>query len=612
MAEFIKVSIKEGRFVIHGGEPRGRDSVQAAILRWPGWSRSPAPAELGGRQVSVYSAPSSPVSAACLANTAMAVHWEDDAQRAVEKHLEDLRLVRAALDSPKPTNAGALLRTGERTPMRHQVQALEAMQRFSGRWLLADDMGLGKSSSALWAANELATDRILVVCPASVKFNWQKEVRKTLGWPCYVIDGTPKQRANIFADAIATRGADKQLVVVINYDLLITLNDLHTGMLAGLVHGQALICDESHYLKSRKSQRTKFVMEFFAPAKGGARVRLLLAGTPIRNLVDDLWSQVQICRPGTWNGYWDFAKRHLVMRPMDFGGKRKVQNHIVGTKDIKGLNAVMNTLQIRRKKEDVLNLPPKIHTYPELTLTGDLLTVYKAMKQLAVLALEELADADTIWSPQARGAVLQALRCEQIAQGFCGGVPEPLVEKLGKILSRRAKPIPGRPREIIFPDAPKLVWLMEAIETVWGQDGKVVVFSRFNAPLHWLYEHYSGKHKRVGFLHGAITSKQKGNVVEAFQDGKFDLLLCQIKMAEGWNAHIAQDALFLGRDWAPAINHQAEDRLHRIGQKGTVNIQIPIVRNTIERMIHNKLAAKDADAAQALKTVTIKELREAL
>ena len=113
-------------------------------------------------------------------------------------------------------------------------------------------------------------------------------------------------------------------------------------------------------------------------------------------------------------------------------------------------------------------------------------------------------------------------------------------------------------------------------------------------------------------LHGALSSKDKHEVVEDFQDGKFDLLLCQIKMAEGFNSHISQDALFLGRDWSPAVNHQAEDRLHRIGQRGTVNVQIPIVRNTIERRIHKDLMAKDADAEQALKHMTIKELKEAL
>jgi len=89
-------------------------------------------------------------------------------------------------------------------------------------------------------------------------------------------------------------------------------------------------------------------------------------------------------------------------------------------------------------------------------------------------------------------------------------------------------------------------------------------------------------------------------------------MFCQVKMAEGFNLHMSQDCIFLGRDWSPAINKQAEGRFHRIGQKGTVNIQIPLVRSTIEVAIHKRLMAKDADAEQALRTVTIAELKEAL
>ena len=594
------------RFRIHGGEARGRDATQAAILKWPGWSRAPAVASLGGRRVSVYSAPFGPVAALSLASSTLALGWEPGAKELVEGILENLRQARKCLEAQVTQAKG----TGERQPLPHQAQAVQAIRWMDGRVILADDMGLGKTSTALWAVRDRGADRAVVICPASVKFNWAREIKASLGWPTVVIDGTPKRRATLFSEAQHMRETGK-LVVVINYDLLIGLNDLHAGMLAGWCSDQALICDESHYLKSRKAKRTIFVMELLAPAAGGARTRLLLTGTPVRNMIDDLWAQIQIIRPGTWSSYWDFAKRHLETRQIDFGHRRPVEK-IVGTKDIKGLNAVVNTLQIRRKKGEVMNLPPKVHTYPELELEGDHLRIYKAMKHLAVLALDELEDDDTIWSPQARSAVLAMLRCEQIAQGFCGGVPEILVAKLAKILSKKAKPIPGRPLEIIFPDSPKLVWLMETIESLFGQDNRAVVFSRFNAPLHWLYAHYVGLGKRVGFLHGAITSKAKHQVVEDFQDSKFDLLLAQVKMGEGWNAHIAQDVIFYGRDWSPAINVQAEDRLHRIGQKGTVNVQIPIVRNTVERMIHKKLMAKESDATQALKTVTIKELKEAL
>jgi SNF2 family DNA or RNA helicase len=245
-------------------------------------------------------------------------------------------------------------------------------------------------------------------------------------------------------------------------------------------------------------------------------------------------------------------------------------------------------------------------------LEGDHKKVYKAMKDLAIIQLNELEDGLSIFSPQARSGVEAALRCEQIAMGFVGGVPEPLVERLSKILSKHAEAIPGRPREVIFPGSAKMIWVQENLDTLFKTGKRPVVYSRFNAPLHWLYAHHVGQGKLVGFLHGGISSKDKGQIVADFQDSKFDLLLCQVLIAEGWNAHNSQDCIFLGRDWSPAVNFQAEDRLHRIGQKGTVNIQIPIVRGTIEVAIHKRLMAKDADAQQALRTVTIAQLKEAL
>jgi SNF2 family DNA or RNA helicase len=104
-------------------------------------------------------------------------------------------------------------------------------------------------------------------------------------------------------------------------------------------------------------------------------------------------------------------------------------------------------------------------------------------------------------------------------------------------------------------------------------------------------------------LIGGITAQAKTEQIDGFRDKAFDVMLCQVKIAEGFNLTRSQDVIFYGRDWSPAINAQAEDRCHRMGQTGTVQYQIPVVTNTIERLIHNRLATKDADAQQALRTL---------
>ncbi len=612
MPESIVVGINEdkSRFLAYGGSPLAKDEVYAAVTSWPGWQRTIGAKQIGGRRTAIYAAPVWPSTALSLANTTLRVEWLEGAQALVERQLEDLRWARRKLkedrSEPDPNWPG------ERQPMKHQRQAVSAMPYIRNRVLLADDMGLGKTSASLWAAKYAqGISRILVICPASVKFNWEREVQVTLGWPTYVIDGTPKQRANMFTDLIWAVNQGDPLVVVINYDLLIGLNTHQAYALCACVADQALICDESHYLKSRKSQRTKFVMKHLAPPAGGAKVRILCSGTPVRNLVDDLWTQIQILRPGTWTSFWDFCKRHVVFSTMKFGNQK--QGKPIASKNVEDLNAIVNTLQIRRESHNTLYLPPKIHTYPELELTGDHKAIYQAMKKLAVLEIEALglSPKASIFSVQARSAVLAMLRCEQIAQGFCGGIPETIVEQLGKVLGANAKPIPGRPREVIFPTSPKMIWLTETIEGLVLRKKRVVVFSRFNAPMFWLRKHLEG-HTSCAVLHGGFTSKEKDEMVKSFQDDCYDVLFVQVRVAEGFNLHNSQDCIFLGRDWSPAMNKQAEGRLHRKGQIGTVNVQVPIVRKTVEAYIHKRLMSKEADSEQALKNVTIKDLLEML
>lgn len=597
----------------------------------PGWRRLPN---------GTYYAPAWVSSVLLLTPGARsALHWLPKAAAQRDRLLRELQAARHVLAGGTlplmPTEGW----TTARRPLRHQLQAILALRSMGWRALLADDMGLGKTASALWAIQDAGASHLLVICPVSVKYNWRNEIETNLGesWASVVIDGGAKRRAQQFVDA-QTYSLAKNTAIIINYDLLRHLPELHLNMLRGFARGNAVVADESHYLKSRDAERTKLVLDIAANA---AQV-LALTGTPIRNLADDLFTQVELVRPGTWTSYRDFAKRHLVIQTVRFG-KRDVQKP-VGTKNLDELNAMMNTLQIKRAKTDVLDLPPKVYTHPEIQLEGDQLKLYKAMREFARLELAKLTvpppcvscggtgnwedaiapcsscggsgkatapNAVTVFDPRAKSAVEQALRCEQIAQGFIGGIPEPLMARMGDSL-KHAEKIEGRPNELVFPHAPKLVWLLETIESVLRQGGAPIVFSRFNAPMIWLNQRLRRDGVRSLVMHGDLSAVDKAGCVTAFQEKACDVLIVQVKIAEGWNATRCQDVLFLGRDWSPAINAQAEDRAHRMGQRGTVNVQIPIVRNTIEMMIHRRLSAKDADAQQALRSLTIEELMEAL
>jgi SNF2 family DNA or RNA helicase len=199
------------------------------------------------------------------------------------------------------------------------------------------------------------------------------------------------------------------------------------------------------------------------------------------------------------------------------------------------------------------------------------------------------------------------MRLEQLAQGVMGGIPEPVMQRVSGLLTKRGQKIEGRPAEIMLPNHPKIVWILETLKTLLQTGQRPTIFCRFNGPLFWLHQHPD---LETIALHGGVRDKH--GAVKDFQDGKADIMLVQVKMAEGFNLTRSQDAIFLGRDWSPAQNRQAEDRLHRIGQRGTVNIQIPILRGTVDMLLHDRLVLKEDSARTVLANLTVGELKELL
>jgi SWI/SNF-related matrix-associated actin-dependent regulator 1 of chromatin subfamily A len=487
-----------------------------------------------------------------------------------------------------------------RQAMPHQIQALNALNYLEHRAILADDMGLGKTSTALWAFENSGAERLLVVCPASVKFNWEDEVNITLGedpWlRTMVIHGSRPTRANQLS-----RLGPNICIAIINYDLLSYLEPTQRTRLQVWIEGGFLILDESHYIKDRNAARSRHARTF------KPKQCLLLSGTPVRNTVVDLYNQVEAVAPKTWNSFRDFQRRYCVFRPLTINQGRRTIQQFAGVQNEKELNAVMHTVQIRRKKEDVLNLPEKTHTFPKLTLDDSTRRIYRAMKDWGLVQLEELDPDLNIFNPRAGSAIEVFMRLEQIAQGCIGGIPDPVMSQIATWIGKNGSKIEGRGNEIMLPKSAKVLWLLETIKTLIQTDHRPVIFCRFNATLFWLHQNLEWDSLA---LHGQV--KDKHGVIKDFQEGKAPILLCQVKMAEGFNLTRSQDCIFLGRDWSPAQNRQAEDRLHRIGQRGTVNIQVPVVRGTIDMVLHDRLQTKEDSARVVLAKLTVGELKELL
>lgn len=633
----VQVGVSEAgtHWNLIGGHPAGADALQSLVSSWPGWRRMPTRGQLLGSQpASLYTAACWPAQTLLLCRSSLEVEWTEQARarsKAILEHLEARDVVLRAGDADLRRTASVPwdVAPDPTHPLRqllpHQAAAVRAIELQGGRALLADDMGLGKTATALVSWWRSEHRRLLVVAPKSLLHNWRNEASMFLGppelIPAFVYAGTDKERANTRAAAehLLRRGplflnaVDGRAILILNYDSLRVLNEQWKTLVEEWVAHQWLICDESHAVKSVTSERTKLTRALSERARGV----VLLSGTPVRNTSEDLFSQLEIVRPGSWTSHNSFVDRYLVRVPMEIpqGPRKRTILVVRGQKNTHELSVVTNTMMIRRHRDTIEGLPPKIVTRPSIDLDDATRELYNGMKNKAVALIGDFLRIDDnapIFEPRAKSALEAAMRCEQICQGFLGKVPDEYLEIIRPWIGNELVRIPGLDNSLALPSAPKLRWIIDLIEEIAVVRGeRIAVISRFNAPLFYL-QSLPEFAARTTMLVGSMSAIQREESVQAFQSAKKSVMLAQVALCEGWNAQACTDVIFLGRSWSPAANEQAEARFHRIGSKGTVNIQIPMCRGTIEERIDKRLSGKAEDAERAVKSLTLKELSDML
>lgn len=224
-----------------------------------------------------------------------------------------------------------------------QVAGVEFLNAVDGKGMIADEMGLGKTVQALEYLYVHPEQRpALVVCPASLKINWEREAKKWL---------PETDSIQVINGKTITSGSS---VYIINYDII----KKHEEALKAL-NFQVGILDESHYIKNYKAQRTVKIQELFAKIPH----RILLTGTPILNRPSELYTQISIIQPGMFYSFFKFAERYCNMRKTRFGIDTS------GASNIQELNERIKMFTARRLKSQVLQeLPDKIRTTLELEI----------------------------------------------------------------------------------------------------------------------------------------------------------------------------------------------------------------------------------------------------
>lgn len=418
------------------------------------------------------------------------------------------------------------------------VQWLERLRKMFLNGILADDMGLGKTLQAIVSLSQLKdakTAPVLIVCPTSLLYNWKEEFSKfnpTL--KVLVVDGIPNQRKKLISSL------KKYDVAVTSYSLLQKDVDLYQSTTFSY-----MILDEAQHIKNRGTRNAKSTKQIKAQHK------MILSGTPIENSLEELWSLFDFLMPGFLNSYDRFVEKYIRV-----SGDEQMQN-------LHYLKKKVAPFILRRMKSDVLqDLPPVSEIVYHTQLSEAQLELYKSYAESARDELVKLVERDGFDKVQIH--VLATLtRLKQIC---C----HPAIFAKEKAESG---------------DSAKYEMLIELLQTLVEGHHKTVIFSQYTRMLQIMREDFEKMGIRFVYLDG--SSKNRLEIVKQFnEDPTISVFLVSLKAGgTGLNLVGADTVIHYDMWWNPAVENQATDRVHRLGQKNSVSVYKLVTLGTIEEKI---------------------------
>jgi SWI/SNF-related matrix-associated actin-dependent regulator 1 of chromatin subfamily A len=416
-----------------------------------------------------------------------------------------------------------------RPPLNHQKEAIQKLLE-NKKFILADDMGLGKTTSTIIAALETGAKKILIICPATLKINWKREIENYSDKSIYIAEGKNFSTEHDF--------------VITNYDIIKNFHDPkkkdESQIL--LANFDLVIVDEAHYIKNATAQRTKLINDIVKKTE-----RLwLLTGTPMTSRPMDYFNLLSLVESPVAKNWLAYAIRYCGGYQFKVGN-RKVWN-VTGASNLEELRDRTSGLTLRRLKENVLDLPEKIIT-----------PVYLRLKSKEY---EEVMGEYYDWYDK------NPEESKSLTVQF---------SKLTKV------------RQIIADE--KITQTIEIAENILEQDKKVIIFCNFTDSLNKITEHFG---KMAVKLDGSMSKPERQYSVDQFQENpKVKVFVGNIKAAGvGITLTAAEAVVMNDLSFLPSDHAQAEDRAYRYGQKNNVLVYYPIFENTIEGIIYDILNNK--------------------
>ncbi len=429
----------------------------------------------------------------------------------------------------------------------YQVEGYEWLSRLAA-WgagaCLADDMGLGKSVQSIAVLLDRAKKGAsLIVAPASIMHNWRNEIaRFAPSLRCHLLHESIEQREDIIQQA------GKHDIVITTYGLLPRIGEL--------LHARTwnvLLLDEAHNIKNRDTKSSKIAMELQGD------FRIALTGTPVQNHLGEIWNLFNFTNPGLLGSFDQFNERYI--SPIEKDKDRAKQQQ---------LKRMLQPFLLRRTKSEVLDeLPSKTEIVHYVELSAAERAIYENIRQHAISSIEhgELNPIQTL-------AEITKLR-----QAACH--PRLIDESFS------------------LPSSAKLDSLMEIVGELIENKHRALVFSQFTSFLAQAKKLLDTLKIPYLYLDGQTPIKQRAQLVEEYQQGDAPLFLISLKAGgTGLNLTAADYVIHLDPWWNPAIEDQASDRSHRMGQTRPVTIYKIIASQTIEERIlemhRNKKSLSDS------------------
>ena len=412
----------------------------------------------------------------------------------------------------------------------HQVTGV-AFLASRGRAILGDDMGLGKTRQAIIAMKESAPGGVfLVICPASLKLNWAREIR--------LVD--PAARIEVLG--VAGHQHPQPQWVIVNYDLL-----TRHGERLRAVPWTGVALDEAHFIKNA-SQRSSQALRLLGVSDdkragvSGPRLVFLLTGTPMPNRPRDLFNLLRAVGHPAARSFIAFARQYCGAYRNNYGWVTD------GASNLAELNLLLKEVMLRRRKDDVLELPPKIRSWVPVQISIE--SAWNANQDFLEWFLR--ADASRPNDTQFLARITRLrLALHKAKHAACA----------------------------------------ERIRDVVATGQKLIVFTAYTEGI---TRHRKALGAQAVSITGADTAKQRMAAMDAFQnDPGVTVMLCNlIAGGVGLNLTAATHVIFQDLDWVPANHLQAEDRCYRIGQKRQVTVEYLLAEGTLDGYIARLLEAK--------------------